>query len=115
MHHFNKLEGTWKPICNVKPPTVLSDTATEIVPVTVVNDDAFNPTKLCKDARYCTGQGGLLAFMEAPSASCSTQVKTPTEIQTALLSGGAIAGIVLGIVCGTCLICLLVWLCLKRE
>jgi hypothetical protein len=81
----------------------------------VVNGDAFNPTKLCKDAKYCTGEGGLLAFMEAPSTVCSTPVQSPKETDTALLSGGAIAGIVLGSVCGTCLVGLVIWLCLKRE
>jgi hypothetical protein len=82
----------------------------------VLTSDAFNPTKGCSNAKYCTGNGGLLAFMETPSPTCTSTAQTTDTINPVPNpSAGAIAGIVIGSIFGMLLVCLLVWLYLKRA
>jgi hypothetical protein len=77
----------------------------------VLNGASFNPTAGCRDTRHCSGKGGLLAFMEVPAPACSVAA---WDIQTGL-SGGEIAGIVIGCMCGMLLTCALMWMCWKRA
>jgi hypothetical protein len=79
----------------------------------VLNGASFNPTAGCKDTRHCSGKGGLLAFMEVPSPACAVAASA-WDIKTGL-SGGEIAGIVTGSVCGAIVIGMLAWLCWNRT
>ncbi len=79
----------------------------------VLNGAAFNPTAGCRDATQCSGKGGLLAFMEVPSTKCTTTASA-WDIKNGL-SGGEIAGIVIGSVCGVMLIGVLAWVGWNRT
>jgi hypothetical protein len=92
-----------------------SDKACILFMQSVLNGDAFNPTNGCSNAKYCTGNGGLLAFMETPSPACTSTAQTTEAMNPASKpSPGAIAGIVLGSIFGALLVCTLIWLYLKR-
>ncbi len=79
----------------------------------VLNGNAFNPTEGCRDMRHCTGKGGLLAFMEVPAPACtSTAALGPGAPD---LSGGAIAGIVIGVVAAVVLLAAFLFALWRRE
>ncbi len=85
----------------------------------MLNNAAFNPTQGCSNSEHCTGNGGLLAFMEIPSPACVTPGPTAGTIQpvtgTPGISDGAIAGIVIGAVAGAVLLCCFAWLVQRKE
>jgi hypothetical protein len=65
--------------------------------------------------RHCTGKGGLLAFIEVSAPACTSAAALGGAWGAPELSGGAIAGIVIGVVAAVVLLAAFLFVVWRRE
>jgi len=91
---LDKISNVWKPMCTEHKKDAAAQSVTAPVSKDVQGQAGFNPTAGCNAAVACDGKGGtIMVFALSSEPDCGGQG----------LSGGAIAGIVIGVLafCGS--------------
>ncbi len=78
----------------------------------VLNSVGFNPTTSCKNMSLCDGKGGMLAYFEVPSGTCSNSESGQGGSREC--DAGCIVGAVLGSVFGAALLAIFAFVIYRK-
>jgi hypothetical protein len=107
-HWLNKQTNEWVIVCGEKTLDADTGKLETVVPTSVLNSPALNPSSGCAPGLVddCEGDGGKFAVFEVAADSCATK-DVPRTSQT--LSGGAIAGVVIGVLAAVAILGAAAW------
>ena len=113
-HWLNKQTNEWTVVCGEKELDAQTGKLETVVPTSVLNSPALNPSSGCAPelADDCEGDGGKFAVFELDGDACAPP---PPPASSQSLSGGAIAGIVIGVLAAVALFGGFVWYSSTRS